>query len=101
MPTVILIMTMVLLSAKYTKIGSEPFVREYPHKLQQKIVKGFENTSGALLLDLGHCWQHPEIPPCRKILWILTFACFQSMGDYWFQFQHVRPDYIDIEDFVR
>ena len=40
------------------------------------------------LLDPGR-WPRTEIPS-RQILWILTVACFQFIGDCWRR--HVRPD---------
>ena len=57
--------------------GSQEFVKEYLEQRMQEILK--EYTKLGDLLDPG-CWPNPDIPT-RQMLWILTVACLQFMGD--------------------
>ena len=67
-------------------IGTEEFVLGYLEQKLKKILKGYDKLIE--LLDPGR-WPNPDIPT-RQMLWVLTVACLQFMGDYWIR--HVRPD---------
>ncbi|KAL9183104.1 hypothetical protein ACHAXT_004891 [Thalassiosira profunda] len=67
-------------------VGSPGFAEAYLRERLGKFGRGFDRATR--LLDPAR-WPHPDIPT-RQMLWVLTFNCFQFMGDYWLR--HLRPD---------
>ncbi|EJK51883.1 hypothetical protein THAOC_28906, partial [Thalassiosira oceanica] len=68
-------------------VGEQAFVEGYLAQRLTRITDGYQRAKE--LLDPGR-WPCPDVPT-RQMLWILTVACFQFMGDYWLR--HVRPDF--------
>ena len=66
-------------------VGSESYIKGYLQQKGVRIRRGFDKVSS--LLDSAR-WPSPDIPT-RQMLWILSLACLQFMGDYWLR--HCNP----------